>query len=294
MGGERRRCVAPRSVRRALVRPVVGDWVEVEPVVPDLDRIVRVLPRKNSLRRASVHHRGRSEQVIVANVDRLLVVGSVAEPRLNPGLMDRFMVAAWRDDIQPILCITKVDLPLSDWARAVIASYEDLDIPIVRTSAVTGEGLDRLRSLIEGATTALAGLSGTGKTTLVRHLTGDFTLEIGEISRATGRGRHVTTSARLLAVAGLADTYVVDLPGQRVFGLVDVTPEELMRGFPDLQKFGPCLLPSCRHRGEPGCALREAVDKGLVPLRRLDALRRIWRSLEEEGMLKVEGKTRRS
>ncbi len=276
------RCVARRSLRRALERPVVGDLVEIEPIGGDMGCIVDVLPRKNRLRRADVHRGGRREQVIAANVDQLLIVGSTTEPPLNPGLMDRYLVAAWRDGIRPILCVSKVDLPMSARARTILESFGGLDIPIVRTSAVTGAGLEDLRVLLEGMTTVLAGLSGTGKTTLVRHLTGDHSLEVGEISAATGRGRHVTTSARLLPLVSSAGGYVIDLPGQRVFGLGDLTEEDLLRGFPDLERAGECRLPGCSHGSEPGCALVAAVERGLVPARRLEAFRRIWKNLEDE------------
>ncbi len=276
------RCVARRSLLRGAVRPTVGDHVVVERVDRVLWRIVEVLPRRNQLRRASVRRRGRRDQVVAANVDQLLIVGSVAQPGLNPGLMDRYLVAAWRDDIEPVVCFTKVDLGVSARAQAVIDSFEGLGVPLLRTSAVTGEGLDALTALMVGKTTALAGLSGTGKTTLARHLTGDSSLVVGEVSAATGRGRHVTSSARLLPLE-CGDGYLIDLPGQRVFGLINLTPQDLLRGFPDLERAGRCALPDCRHRGEPGCVLEEAVARGDVPRRRLEAFRRIWRSLEEDA-----------
>jgi len=280
-GTERLRCVLKKTTRDLHGNPVVGDRVLIDPPSGGMSRIVGVLPRVSMLRRPDVH-RTQSAQVIVANVDQLIIVASIAFPPLNPGLIDRYLVAAWKEGIDPVICLTKCDLPIDDEVEANIATFSALEIPVLRTSVITGEGMSTLLECMEGRASVLAGLSGVGKTSLARVLLHDATLQVGAISEATGRGRHTTTSARLLPLPEGRPGFLIDLPGQRVFGLTDIRPEDLLRGFPDLARLGPCELPLCRHEDETGCVLQEALEQGTITRRRLEAYFRIHESLQEQ------------
>ena len=275
------RCTVRRSRRHAVTRPVVGDVVEMDRPSGGMRRIIRVLPRQKVLRRATVH-RGKTEQAIAANVDQLLVVGSVTHPSLNAGLMDRYLVAAWREGIQPLLCLTKCDLDIDAYAQDIMNSFRELNVTMVKTSVISGDGISKLLSLLEGHTTVFAGLSGVGKTSLARVLLKDDTLRVGQISRATGRGCHVTSSARLFALPDGVPGHIIDLPGQKVFGLSGLTSQDLLRGFPEFERLGHCELPRCAHHLEPGCAITQAVASGTVSRRRLEAFHRIQASIAEQ------------
>lgn len=274
------RCVVKRTLREQTGLPVVGDRVQVEPGMTGMGRIVAIARRRSVVRRADVHL-GTSTQLLAANVDQVLLVASIANPGLKPGLLDRQLVAAWKEGLDPVLCLTKIDLEVDLPTLEALVTFEVLEIPILKTSVASGAGLEALRAQLSGKTSVMLGLSGVGKTSLARVLLQDESLAIGSVSETTGKGRHTTSSPRMLRLPGEPPGFLVDMPGQRVFGLGELTAEDLLRGFPELSALPDCLLPNCAHEDEEGCSILAASEQGLISERRLAAYYRIRESLLE-------------
>jgi ribosome biogenesis GTPase len=221
--------------------------------------IERVEPRRGLLTRA---YRGR-EQIIAANVDQFLIVSALAEPRLKPNLVDRFIVAAEKGGIRPVICLNKADLVDLALLQPYIGLYSQLGYEVLVVSARTGQGIARLRSLLQGRETVLAGQSGVGKSSLLNAVQSGLGLRVSEISQSTLHGKHTTTIARLFKLE--CGGWVVDTPGIRQFELWDVIPEELEGYFIEMRPYVPyCRFPSCTHTHEHGCAVKEAVERGEI------------------------------
>jgi ribosome biogenesis GTPase len=207
-----------------------------------------ISPRRTILTRTDPVNEKR-ERLIVANVDRMVIVAAITNPPLRTGLIDRYIIAAARGGIQPILCINKLDLSTDTSAVA------DYDIPIVRCSTKTGEGIDELRDRLAGTLAVLTGHSGVGKSSLLNALTEGDQARVGELNDETGKGRQTTTASRLYHLKNGAR--IIDTPGVREFGLGPVTLEELKAAFPEFSG-DRCRFSDCTHREEPGCVIREA------------------------------------
>jgi len=212
------------------------------------DSVSGIAPRRTILTRIDPTNE-RRERVIVANVDRMVIVAAITSPPLRTGLIDRYMIAAARGGIQPILCINKVDLSAD---MSAVAGYE---IPIVRCSTKTGQGIDELRDWLAGSVAVLTGHSGVGKSSLLNSLTDENQARVGFLSEETGKGRHTTTASRLYHLKNGAR--IIDTPGIREFGLGPVSLEELKAAFPEFSG-ERCRFNDCTHKEEPDCAIREA------------------------------------
>ncbi len=215
-------------------------------------------------------------QVIAANIDRLVVVTAAADPPFREGLVDRFLVAAARQDITPLLVINKADLaPAAGVDIAAIAiTYRSFGVDVLATSCVTGEGIAALASAMGAGVSLLVGHSGTGKSSLLNAVSPGLAEVTGAVAGYHGRGRHTTTRVSLLPLA--RGGFVVDSPGIREFGLEAIAPGDLARLYPG---FGPlpdaCRFSDCRHSAEPGCAVRAAVASGALPAARHEAYLRL-------------------
>lgn len=260
-------CTVRRLLRTRLIRernPIaVGDWVWVRTDERTGEGVIEhVEPRTSRLSRRA---QGR-EHVIAANVDQALVVSSVAEPLCKPHLIDRYLVSCHAGDITPVVCMNKIDLADRDEQRIheqVCRRYERLGYRVLRTSALTGEGIDELRDLLREKVSVIVGQSGVGKSSLLNAVQPGLGLKIAEVSRATEKGRHTTTHARLirLDVGG----WVVDTPGIRSFELGQVPPGELEAYFIEIAPLvSRCRFPDCTHRHEVGCAVLQAVADGII------------------------------
>jgi ribosome biogenesis GTPase / thiamine phosphate phosphatase len=194
--------------------------------------IEQVLPRRTVLTRAD-SFTGLGAQPIVANAEQMLIVVAVAQPRPKWGLIDRMLVAAQAGGLVPIICLNKTDVEGRKPAEETLDYYQSLGIACLRTSIPGGEGLDRLAESLRDKTTVLAGHSGVGKSSLIGAIQPGLDLRVGEVSRATDKGRHTTTSARRyrLDIGG----QVIDTPGVKLFGLYGVQPKNLSEYFPDIQ-----------------------------------------------------------
>jgi ribosome biogenesis GTPase len=274
----RRRLLAGRRTARHVLAP--GDLVGVAPAgtAGDDSSIEEIHTRRNQITRSTG---GRFAQVLYANVDRLVIVGSVDRPPLRPGLFDRFLVAAEREGIAALLVVNKTDLGVTDSVREFERVYREVGYPVVLCCAGTGAGLGDLEDALGGATlNVFAGHSGVGKSTLLNRLYPGFEQTTGEVSRV-GRGRHVTTQTLLLQVE--PGRYVADTPGVRAFALHDLLPEELGFYFRELVTYIPaCRFKGCTHTHEPACAVKDAVERGEVAGLRYQSYRRILESLGGE------------
>lgn len=237
-----------------------------------------VLPRRSALARPDVFY-GHLQQVIVANVDQLLVVASWRDPSFWPELVDRYLLAAVRNRLAPVICINKIDLaeergPLEEAARSLRrAGYR-----VILTSAVTGAGLDELRDVLRGKTTALAGLSGVGKSSLLSAAEPGLHLKVGEVNEHQHMGRHTTTQVSLHPLA--AGGFVADTPGIREMGLAGLRQPDLGRLYPEFAALAAtCGYANCSHTREPGCAVKLAVRRGELSAMRYDSYRKIWADL---------------
>jgi len=259
---------------------VVGDTVslagDVSGAPGTLARVVRVAPRRSVLRR-SADDTDPVERAIVANADRLVIVSALADPQPRLRLIDRFLVAAYDAGIEPVLCLTKADLA---GPEAILPVYEPLGVrSVVLGRPLTDEILAGLRDLLAGQISVLVGQSGVGKSTLVNTLIPDAARAVGEVNPVTGRGRHTSSSAVALPLPG--GGWIIDTPGLRSFGLGHMSPERVVRAFPDLAEGAEQCPPGCDHLGLE-CALDDSVAAaGSGPLAaRLDSLRRLLRSRE--------------
>lgn len=253
---------------------VVGDRVrvvgDVSGAAGTLARIVEVHERATVLRRTADDN-DPYERVVVANATQLVIVTALADPEPRTGLVDRALVAAYDAGIEPLLCLTKSDLAAPE---DFLSTYRALGVPWVVTKQVDGEihGLDALRERLTGETSVLLGHSGVGKSTLFNALVPDAGREIGVVNDVTGRGRHTSTSAVMLRLPGLADSWAVDTPGIRSFGLAHVEPEQLIRAFGDLADLAADCPRGCTHTAsEPECGL----DSGEADPERVASYRRL-------------------
>ena len=258
---------------------VVGDRVRVVGDTSGADgslaRIVEVSERATVLRRTADDD-DPVERVIVANADQLVIVTALADPEPRTGLIDRALVAAYDAGMRPLLCLTKADLADPE---TLLVTYRALGVPWVVTER--GGDLTRVREALAGRTSVLVGHSGVGKSTLVNALVPAADREIGHVNAVTGRGRHTSTSAVMLALPEGAG-WIVDTPGIRSFGLAHVQPGDLIAAFPDLdQMTGDCSRGCTHGTGEPECGLDEAVAAGQADRERVESFRRLLAARSE-------------
>ncbi len=245
---------------------VTGDHVLFETRSDSEGTIVRVEPRRGIISRTS---RGQ-QHVIVSNVDQLLIVTSAAEPELKPNLVDRMIISAEKAQIQPVICINKVDLVDASELQPLAGSYSQLGYHVLLVSAETGRGCRLLQNCLSGRETVLAGQSGVGKSSLLNRIAPELDRKVNVVSQDTQKGQHTTTSTQLLPLA--FGGYVVDTPGIRQFQLWDVVPEEVSGFFRDLRTVvNQCQFPDCTHTHERRCAVKNGVADGLFDVRRYES-----------------------
>jgi ribosome biogenesis GTPase len=242
---------------------VVGDHVGLE-VRRDHGFIVSVGARKTALLRRS--SRTGKAQVLAANVDQALVVLAAHEPEPRQGLLDRFLVACDLAEIEAVVTLNKIDLG-SDQVDQWLPVYEALGFSLLRVSALTGAGVDQVASQLHGRTTLFCGQSGVGKSSLLNTVHPGLRLKVGSISEASGKGRHTTTRAELLALP--TGGFVVDTPGLKEFGLFKADRGQLQAAFSEIDEHAEsCRFPDCSHSHEPDCSVSDAVAAGTIDANR--------------------------
>ena len=228
--------------------------------------IERVEPRRGMLCREV----RRRQQILVTHVDLVAIVSSAAEPRLKPNLIDRMLVATEKGDIRPVICINKIDLVDAADLQPLVGVYSQMGYEVLLLSAKTGFGVERLRRLLVGRSSVLAGQSGVGKSSLLNRVDPSLHLHVQPVSRETEKGKHTTSNARLMPLTG--GGYVVDTPGIRQFQLWDIVPEEIDSYYRDLRPYiSLCRFPNCTHTHEDDCAVKNAVADDRLDERRYES-----------------------
>ena len=264
-------CKAKGIFRKDGVKPLVGDDVEIE-ITHEKGmegNIIRILPRKNELIRPAV-----------ANIDQALVVFAVTKPRPHFNLLDRFLVMMESRHIPAVLCFNKTDIARDKEIAGLKDIYSACGYPTVFTSAKEEDNIGELKKVLRGKTTAIAGPSGVGKSSLINLLQSEVKMETGNISAKIGRGKHTTRHSELIVLG--EDSYIMDTPGFSSLYVSDLEKEELKYCFPEFAPFeGQCRFSGCGHIHEPGCAVKNAVEEGEIHRMRYENYVVIYGELQE-------------
>ena len=247
-------CKAKGVFRKEKIKPLVGDNVRIEILDSEnkTGNIVEICLRKNELIRPAV-----------ANIDQALVVFAVTKPAPHFNLLDRFLVMMERKEIPVVLCFNKKDIAADPEIAELRAIYEHAGYPIVFTSALEQNNIEKIRALLKNKTTVIAGPSGVGKSSLINLLQSEVQMETGSISRKIERGKHTTRHSELIPIE--EDSYIMDTPGFSSLYVNDFEKEELKYYFREFADYeGMCRFQGCDHVHEPGCAVKEALEAGRI------------------------------
>ena len=256
-------CRARGRFRRQDQSPLVGDFVRITRQ-GDKGVLAALLPRKNAFIRPAV-----------ANIDQLVVLASCAIPVTEPFLIDRVLAIAQLQNVPALVVVNKDDLAP---AQPLAEIYRRAGVPVLVTSAETGEGIEALREALAGKLSCLTGNSGVGKSSLLNRACPQLQLPVGEVSEKLGRGRHTTRHIELYSLG--SNTFVADTPGFSAFDterMELVHKEQLQYAFPEFAPYlGHCQFPDCAHRKEPGCAVRKALAEGKIGQTRYSSYERLY------------------
>lgn len=259
-------CHARGKFRKKDLSPIVGDRITLTLASDGTGSIDKIHPRKNFLIRPEV-----------ANVDVLVLVSAICSPLPDFSLIDKLLVTAESKGIEGVICLNKTDLASDNDAREFCDIYLKAGYKAIVASAKTGEGTDELRSIIKSKTVAFAGLSGVGKSSLLKRVTG-LDLKIGNVSKIE-RGKHTTRHVELMEAC---DGFVFDTPGFSRLEADEIYASDLWQYFPEIaQLHGECRFRTCNHVGEPGCIVREAVENGSIAQSRYENYVSLFNKLKE-------------
>ena len=275
--GETVRCRIRGRLRLKGVRStnpvVVGDEVACEADEGGDYVIADILPRRNYvIRRAS--NLSKESHIIAANVDQALLMASLRSPETPTEFVDRFLVTCEAYKVPVTILLSKLDLQDAEAVAEFRAVYEGAGYRVLEVSVREGRGVEEVRELLAGRTTLVSGNSGVGKSTLIQAIDPSLDIRTGEISESHHKGRHTTTFSTMYPLAG--GGAVIDTPGSKGFGLIDIDEAELWHYFPEMMRVAPaCRFYNCTHTHEPGCAVTEAVKAGEIAWPRYESYLKI-------------------
>lgn len=264
----------------------VGDWVdfEIESDAQNTALIDQILPRHNYINRQSPRHK-HQHHIVAANLNQTVLVVTIREPRTSQGFIDRFLVAAEMYHVKPVLVFNKSDLYRAkdlQLFEALRDMYQPIGYPVLLVSAEKQEGLAELNTVLKDKTTLLSGHSGVGKSSLLNVLFPGMNRKTQDVSGWSGKGQHTTTFAEMFDLP--QGGKIIDTPGMREFGIVDLSKQELSHYFPEMKnRIQNCQFNNCLHSNEPGCAIKDAVNQGLIHEDRYVSYRTILDSFEGES-----------
>ena len=265
-GGERYQCRIRGKLRLKGVRStnpvVVGDEVQCLTDEQGNHVIIDITPRRNYvIRRAS--NLSKESHIIAANIDQALLLVTLRQPETALEFVDRFLVTCEAYKIPVVILLAKIDLQDKEEVAFFRSVYEPIGYRVVEVSAVTGEGVEEVHDLLVGRTTLLSGNSGVGKSTLVQRIDPSLDIRTGDISQSHHKGRHTTTFSTMYPLS--EGGALIDTPGIKGFGLIDIEEEELWHYFPEMMHYGrECRFYNCTHTHEPGCAVVAALEEGAI------------------------------
>ena len=265
-------CKAKGAFRKAKIKPLVGDNVEIDILNEEdkLGNIVEILPRKNELIRPAV-----------ANIDQALVVFAITKPKPHFNLLDRFLVMMESKGIPVVLCFNKKDIAEEKEVQELEEIYRGCGYQIIFTSAKQEENLDVLKQVLKGKTSAVAGPSGVGKSSLINLCQSGIQMETGSISEKIERGKHTTRHSVLIPID--EDSYIMDTPGFSSLYVNDFEKEELKYYFTEFEPYeGTCKFNGCDHIHEPGCKVKEALEEGKIHRVRYENYLEMYNELKEK------------
>jgi len=265
-------CKAKGIFRKEKKKPMVGDQVEIEVLDQETmtGNLISILPRKNELIRPAV-----------ANVDQAMVIFAMESPKPNIALLDRFLLMMEWQQVETRICFNKKDLAERGEAERLSEIYRGCGYQVLMCSAAQGDGVEEIKAILKGKTTVVAGPSGVGKSSLTNLMQENVLMETGEISQKLKRGKHTTRHSQVIAVN--EETFLMDTPGFSSLDTVDIPKEELRFYFPELGAYeGKCRFNGCHHINEPDCAVKEAVEAGVISRSRYENYMMFYHELKEK------------
>lgn len=265
-------CKAKGIFRKDKKKPLVGDYVEIK-VLDEAARegsVEKIYPRTNELIRPAV-----------ANIDQAIVIFAVNDPKPNFMLLDRFLVTMEYQNVPTVICFNKMDLGTKEEIETLQEVYGHCGYEVIFTSAAKQQGVEELKALLRGKTSAVAGPSGVGKSSLTNLLQDEISMETGEISKKLGRGKHTTRHSQLIAMS--QDTYIMDTPGFSSLYIEGMEKEELKNYFTEFRPYeGQCKYQGCVHIHEPGCSVKAALEQGKLNSLRYEDYLGLYNELKEK------------